>query len=1154
MRKTALAFLLSATAAGADPMLNSWFTEFSGRYARAYTTLAQQAAQDPGTTWDHPIAGRNEQLTPTYSGVHEISYTADHVFIRTTGLGSHIMGPWFGNAAQTQTFANFPSNTATLYRLARDPGTPPVNKIPTGLGVIGFFVDGVAMFDSRDAFSYDTSEGVDEQPNSPANIDGDDVWNRDAFVNEGVTFDSANAHQAGPTYHYHANPPALRYLLGDSVDWDSTTNTYTENFDGGHSPIIGWVEDSYPVYGPYGYSDPMDENSPVVRMISGYQKRDGTNGTTDISNPVNGRTSLPQWAAEVQGIGTLVNADRYDIDPSLYGPGVTPGAGSAFELGHYLEDYAYKGHLGMTFGVDFDTDIHGGRVCRTPEFPNGTYAYFTSIEPDGTPVFPYNIGRTYYGNPTGVRNPGGGIPVNAEKLFEGGPEAELQLDSVQLDNGSGDVTITWSAVEGGKYTVVRAPDANFWQPVTGEILAESDIASTVDPGIATTDPRQFYKVDLNKVAGFDAAGFAIDGDFVEGTGTPPTFVATFATSPPLPPASFVDSITIGGLEVTVLCYNQATGEVEVMFDSSSLTPGTSYDAVINYTPPGGSPTTVTSTNQYTVPNPSTDPNILFLIVDDWGIDRSPIDNTLNVPLPNMPNLQSLAAGGLRFSRAYVTPVCSPTRAAIMTGRHAHQTGVWVPGNAGAFSNTIDEFTLPEAFTAAGSDYSMGSMGKWHLGGGDTGYDTRGGWDEFYGITGGGVPDYLAWNKNSNGTVAATTTYSTTDQVNEALAFINREETAGNPWFCWVAFNAPHDPFHDPPAGLAPAGGYSAQAPGENANRWNYRKMCEALDTEIGRLLVGVDQSKTNIILIGDNGTPNQVVQAPFGPEGAGQAANAKGDLYNGGIHVPMVYNGPLLDIGLIGTTTDTLVHAVDLYSTMLEMGGIDVSTVAGIPQTTLDQSHSIIPILQDNDTTDRCVITEGGEGAARGRAIMVDDYPDYKMIIFGDPEDLFETPMIEFYNIASDFNEQSPLYNGVVTATPGLAGTDQLAYDACFAKNTAMGGGFTDPPLTIGDTLYLELPNITGPASPPNNLNVMPTSITITDGNSVVQTATLVARNDFGTDLADESDDAAARYWVKCTLPGSVTGPYSTAVVTFPNNPNNGAARVFTAIQIVVKP
>ncbi|MEM9479210.1 MAG: sulfatase-like hydrolase/transferase [Verrucomicrobiota bacterium] len=1143
MKKTAIALLLTVTAACADPILDSWFTEFSGRYARTYTTLAQQTAQNPGTTWDHPTEGRTEQLVPTYSGVHEISYTPTQVFIRTTGLGSHIMGPWFG--ANGNTFANFPANTATLYRFDRDPGTPPVNKTPTGLGAIGFFVDGVAMFDSRDAFSYDTSEGVDEQPNSPNTVDGDDIWNRDAYINEGVTFDPANAHQAGATYHYHANPPALRYLLGDSVDWNPTTNVYTENFDGGHSPILGWVSDSYPVYGPYGYSDPMDENSPVVRMISGYQKRDGTNGTQDLDNPSVGRTSLPQWAAEVQGIGTFVNSDQYDLDPSEYGPDVTPGAGSQFELGHYIEDYAYKGHLGMTLGVDFDTDVHGGRFCKTPEFPNGTYAYFTSIEPDGTPIYPYNIGRTYYGNPTGVRNPGGGIPGGAIKLFEGGPEAELKLDAVELDEGSGDVTITWNAAEGGKYTVVRAPDANFWQPVTGEVVAAGHIASVVDNGIATNDPRQFYKVDLNKVAAFDAAGFAIDGDFVEGTGTPPTFVAMFPTSPPLPPASFITSITVGGVNATIISYNQATGEVELDFDDSSLTPGAMENATFTYTPPGGSPTMITSTNTYDVPVPSTDNNILVMIVDDWGVDRSPIDNTLpGAVLPNMPNLQTMASGGLRFTRAYVTPVCSPTRSCIMTGRYAFQTGVYDPGVAGAFSATIDELALPEAFTAAGSNYAMGSVGKWHLGGGATGYSTRGGWDEFVGITGGGVPNdpdgYSNWNRNNNGVNEnGYTTYSTTDQVTEALAFIN-SQPANTPWLTWVAFNAPHTPFHEPPPGLAPVGGYSTTVAGEDLDDRQYRNMLEALDTEMGRLLAGIDQSTTNIIFIGDNGTPNQVVQAPYGN------GNSKGDLYNGGIHVPMVVKGPAVDAGLVGGTTDKLVHAVDLFSTILELGGIDPSTVPGMPATALAQSTSIIPILENNDTADRCVIAEGGANANRGRAIILDDYPQYKMIIFGDPESTLDTPRIEFYDIGltiadANANEQTALYDGPVTASPPLTGTDLAAYTACYNKDQALGGGYSDPATGV-DVLYLELPNPGGPPAVPNltrpngnPINVNACTVTDASGSPVDVSAGVVGRFNSGTDIADEGDDTEDRYWVKVTVP--TNPPYTAAEVTFPNTP-----------------
>lgn len=512
----------------------------------------------------------------------------------------------------------------------------------------------------------------------------------------------------------------------------------------------------------------------------------------------------------------------------------------------------------------------------------------------------------------------------------------------------------------------------------------------------------------------------------------PTFIADFPIITPLPNQNAVTSITVGGIAATILHYDRTTGIAELLFEDSSLADG-DYPALLSFTPAGGSLTTITSSNTHSIGSPppsNPNHNILLLILDDWAIDRSPIDNTVSSSddLPNMPNLQAMAANGLRFTRAYVNPVCSPTRASIITGRYAHQTGVYQPG--GAISTA--ETTLPEAFTAAGSSYAMASMGKWHLGSGNTGYNTTGGWPEFYGITGGGVPDYFSWNKNTNGITANSTTYTTTDQVNEALAFIDRAETAGNPWFCWVAFNAPHSPFHDPPAALAPPGGYSLQAAGESANEWNYRKMLEALDTELGRLLGGIDQNETNVILIGDNGTPNQVVQAPFGN------GHSKGDLYNGGIHVPLVVQGPAVTV-TPGSTTDKLVHAVDLYTTILELANITPATVA--PPTALAQSTSIVPILNGSDTADRTMIAEGGQNANRGRAIITDDFPDYKLIIFHDPENP-TTPVQEFYNVgapANDINEQAPLTIGTLTGTP------LEAYNACLAADAALGGGFLAP-------------------------------------------------------------------------------------------------------------
>ena len=356
MKPTVFLSLLLTAAAVADPLITSWRTDFSGRYARIVETTADEGALNSVTTWSH---GQGTQAQPTYAGVSEVTATTTDVYVRASGLGAHIMGPWYLNAAKTNLFPNYPSNRSVIYRIPRNPGTVPTTKSLTGLGVIGLFVDGVSMFDSRDAFSYDTSAARDDSPNASNGVDGDDVWNRDAFVNESVTSDAANAHQAGANHHYHANPPELRHLLCDSVDYDEATNTYTENFSGEHSPILGWGSDGYPLYGPYGYSDPNDASSPVTRMHSGYQKR-----------TITVRQTLPAHAARDQGYTSAESTTKHTLPATSSGPVVS----TQHVLGQYLEDYDYLGDLGQTHGTDFDLDSHNGRFCVTPEFPEGAYA------------------------------------------------------------------------------------------------------------------------------------------------------------------------------------------------------------------------------------------------------------------------------------------------------------------------------------------------------------------------------------------------------------------------------------------------------------------------------------------------------------------------------------------------------------------------------------------------------------------------------------------------------------------------------------------------------------------------------------------------------------------------------------------------------------
>ncbi len=468
------AFLLTtvANASAVDPRTNSWLTTYSAKYARLYTTDANKTSGTSVTTWSN---GTQIQSTPAYCGVQEMYSSANWVYIRTSGLGSHTMGPWYLNAARTQVFPNYPKNQKVFYRLPRNP-TIPGTKTLTGNGAIGYFVDGVAMFDSRDAFYW----------NGTADVNGSGNWNRDAYVNEGLTFDPASAHQPGNgQYHYHANPPALRFLFGDNIAFNSGTKTYSEisTTNLHHSPILGWVRDGFPIYGPYGYANATNANSGIRRMISGYVLRNGQNGTLDLATT--GRTTLPAWAGRSYNRSTTLSSGEY-------GPGVS----TSFPLGRYMEDNEYLGDLGKTQGVDFDLDEYNVRFCVTPEFPNGTNAYFVCISSNGTPVFPYNIGRSFYGNPNGntVASLAEGVSTN----FVGGSESVLK-SSAPTVNTNNTISLVWSSTEGGSYQVDSTVTLTNWT-TRGNVLA---VGSTTQTNLARTNNVEFYRLSRTSLATYD---------------------------------------------------------------------------------------------------------------------------------------------------------------------------------------------------------------------------------------------------------------------------------------------------------------------------------------------------------------------------------------------------------------------------------------------------------------------------------------------------------------------------------------------------------------------------------------------------------------------------------------------------------------------------
>lgn len=478
----------------ADPRITSWYTARSGKYARIYQSVMDEGMGASLTTWSR---GAGTQSLPTYSGVNEVLYSNDWVYIRTTGLASHLMGPWYLDASKTQNFPNFPSNTATIYRIPRAPVVD-TGKTNTSNGAIGYFVNGVAFFDNRDAFSYSTSHNADATPMTM--FQGDGIWNRDAYPNELITFDAALAHQAGKQYHYHVQPIALRYQLGDHVDYNAGTNRYSEGTSTSlaHSPIVAWAADGYPVYGPYGYGTADSSTSAIRRIVSGYVLRDGQNNTTNLNTT--GRHTLPLWAAIAQNRSQTLLSTQYG-----------PPVNATYLLGHYIEDYDYLGDLGFVQGstmnpggVFFDLDRYNGRTCVTPESSLQSYAYFSTLSSDNSPAFPYNIGRQFYG-----RVQGGTVASISEAVtiyFHGGPSKTETLNAPSINHSTGDVTVVWSAVEGGSYKVENSSDLTTWTAFTPNTTATSDSGQKVDTG-AFSNLKRFYRITRAALASFDSAGF-----------------------------------------------------------------------------------------------------------------------------------------------------------------------------------------------------------------------------------------------------------------------------------------------------------------------------------------------------------------------------------------------------------------------------------------------------------------------------------------------------------------------------------------------------------------------------------------------------------------------------------------------------------------------
>lgn len=381
------------------------------------------------------------------------------------------------------------------------------------------------------------------------------------------------------------------------------------------------------------------------------------------------------------------------------------------------------------------------------------------------------------------------------------------------------------------------------------------------------------------------------------------------------------------------------------------------------------------------PEPSS-PNILLVIADDMGLDASP-GYDLGTIKPNMPNLQILINSGVRFNNVWSNPTCTPTRSSIITGKYGFRTGVTKVGDELSTTETSLQRYLDDHTSSL---YDHAVIGKWHLSE-SASHPNNMGINYFAGLLSGGVQSYWNWNLTENESTNSTTEYATTKFTDLAIDWL---EDRTDPWFLWLAYNAPHTPFHLPPEDLHYQGTLPEDEASIDANPLPYyMAMLEAMDSEFGRLLNTLSQEQkdnTVIIFIGDNGTPNQVVQDY-------RSNRAKGTLYQGGVNVPMIISGK--NVTRINQAEDALINTTDLFAT--------IADIAETGTTETNDSKSFKSLLTNSDANKRAYVyaESGSEGYTIRNAA-------YKYIMFSDGSEAF-------YNLSDN-----PLEN------PNLLSADQL--------------------------------------------------------------------------------------------------------------------------------
>jgi hypothetical protein len=378
MKKIILSGLLSASTTMVFSQLNP-----------AITSWLQNTT---GLMGSHYVSGNSTVIPDNVpANIQTVQYSTNWVYVSTNGIPAYPTGPFLDGNPSVATDQN------AIFKVSLNPTQNTGNLTATNGGNIGIFINGVALFDYRDGVAWNTATnslcgGLPGMSPCPGGPGASQSWNRDAVPAEKLGFDCSKGHPAMGNYHHHQNPSAYKLdlnVISTICDLYDADGLYAIDSTA-HSPLIGFAYDGFPIYGAYGYKN-ADGTGGITRIKSGYQLRNITTRTL--------------WA------------DGTDVADG-------PSVSTTYPLGYFREDYEFIAHTGQE---DY-LDEHNGRFCKTPEYPNGIYCYFATVDANWNSAYPYAVGPYFYGNKTASKVTTIGETVTTYTATVGLNEKEIEVN------------------------------------------------------------------------------------------------------------------------------------------------------------------------------------------------------------------------------------------------------------------------------------------------------------------------------------------------------------------------------------------------------------------------------------------------------------------------------------------------------------------------------------------------------------------------------------------------------------------------------------------------------------------------------------------------------------------------------------------------------